>query len=286
MKTKSLIPLPIAALAVLFCAPMAGAQVLFEAGEFALLGGTSIVNNGATEIHNGDIGLWNGTSISGFQNSDPVGPGVLVDGVIRPVSPDEASKPGMEALIKLQNGLAAMTPDAILGNQLAGQELLPGVYQLGAADLTGDLVLNGNGQNNAFWVFQIGSTFVTGANAKITVINAGSNGGSDYGVFWNAGTGITTGADSELLGNFLAGTTITMGARSFGSGRALALTDISLDANNFDVFGGPGGGDWSGGLMYNEFGEVVAIPEASTYAVLFGFAALVMVGRRRMPKVG
>lgn len=283
MKTKLLsdIFLPIAAIAALLCAPLAGTtlggSILKEAGEFALLGGTSITNEGNTVIRNGDIGLWTGTSITGFP------PGELLNGEIRPTG-TTTTKPGMDALINAQVGLANMPINETLSNvNLGGLTLEPGVYKFDeGAQLTGDLVLDGKGQNGAFWVFQIGTSLITSVDSTVTMINPGTNGGSDYGVFWNAGAEIVTGDNNALLGNYLSGTSITFGANSIGGGRGLAQAAITLENNDIDFSGGPGVGDWSGGLMYNEAGDVVAIPESATYATIFGLAIFGMVIMRRM----
>lgn len=276
MNLKSLAPLPFAALAALLCTPLAGASILREAGEFALLGGTSITNTGNTVIQNGDIGLWTGTSITGFP------PGVLVNGAIRPTG-TETTKPGMDALINVQVGLANMPFDTTLSNvDMGGLTLLPGVYKFdGGATLTGDLVLDGNGQNDAFWVFQIGTSLITSVGSTVNVINPGTNGGGDYGVFWNAGAEIVTGDNNTLLGNYLSGTSITFGGNSIGGGRGLAQAAVTLGNNDIDRIGGLDGGDWSGGLMYNDSGDIVPVPEPATYAALFGLAVLALAIVRR-----
>lgn len=110
------------------------------------------------------------------------------------------------------------------------------------------------------------------------MINPGSNGGSDYGIFWNVGTGITIGANNALLGNYLSGTSATLGAQSSVSGRVMALAAITLDQNAIDV----DGNGWTGGLGYDHNNAVIAIPEPTTDATFLGLAILgvVFVGRR------
>jgi hypothetical protein len=141
-----------------------------------------------------------------------------------------------------------MPSDTNLSNvDLGGMTLFPGVYTYNAAaTLNGALVLDGQGKNGAFWVFQIGTSFTGSVNSSVTVINPGSNGGSDYGVFWNAGSEIIVGANNALLGNYLSGTSVTLGAESGGSGRVLVLAAITLDQNALNSHGGPGGNDWTG----------------------------------------
>jgi len=59
----------------------------------------------------------------------------------------------------------------------------------------------------------------------------------------------------------------------------LALAAVTLDQNEINAYGGLNGGDWSGGLMYDEFGAIVAIPEPSS--VLISTVALVFLMSRR-----
>ena len=102
-------------------------------------------------------------------------------------------------------------------------------------------------------------------NSTVTFINLGSNGGNDLGLFWNAGTAINIGDNNTILGNYLAGTAIsfTGSTATLGNGgaRALSLAGVSFAGPaTINALGGPGGGDWDGGLMYNGLGQLVPIP--------------------------
>lgn len=266
MKIKNLIPLPvILALAALLCAPASGSaspppfgstqSILLSAGDFTLLGGTAITSTGVlgTTIVNGNVGLAPGatTGITGFP------PAVIIGGAI--IGTSGVTGQARLDLITASVGLAGMPSDVNLSNvDLGGMTLSPGVYTFNAAAaLSGALTLDAQGQNNVFWVFQIGTALTTAVNSTVTVINLGSNGGSDVGIFWNAGSAITFGANNEIAGNYLAGTSITFGAVTSGSGRALVLAAISLDNNIIVSRGGPGSSDWTGGLTYDLNGKVV-----------------------------
>lgn len=248
-----------ASLALLIYAPSIRASILLSAGNFTLLGGTAITSTGVagTVISNGNVGLSPGatTGITGFP------PAVVQNGAIIATGP--VTRQARLDLRKAQVGLAGMPSDKILSNvDLAGKTLRPGVYTFsGSATLTGALVLDARGRNGAFWVFQIGTTLITAVNSSVTVINPGSNGGRDCGIFWNAGSAITIGANNRIAGNYLAGTSITFGGKSAGSGRALALAGISLDNNQINAKGAPGGTSWSGGLKYDASGAVVPNPD-------------------------
>ena len=280
VKTELLISWSVAALAALFFTPALGASILLSSEDFALLGGTAITSTGAvgTVISNGNVGLSPGatTGITGFP------PAAILGGAIVATGP--VTGQARLDLITVRTGLANMPSDTNLSNvDLGGMTLFSGVYTFNAAaTLNGALILDGQGQNGAFWVFQIGTSFTGSVDSSVTVINPGSNGGSDYGIFWNAGSEIIIGANNALLGNYLSGTSVTLGAQSGGSGRVLVLAAVTLDQNALNAHGGPGGNDWTGGLKYDPLGNVIPIPEPSTAVLVFvPIAGLILIRRRR-----
>ncbi len=231
-------------------------SILLSAANFTLLGGTAITSTGVagTVIISGNIGLSPGdtSAIIGFPPGVVTGGGAII--ATGPVTGQ-----ARQDLIKAANGLAGMPSNTNLSNvDLGGLTLLPGVYTFdGAATLNGDLVLDADGQNDAFWVFQISTSLTTAINSTVTVINSGTNGGNDDGIFWVAGSAMTIGANNQVLGNYLAGTSLTFSSTTHGSGRALVLAGISLDQNIINSRGGPADSDWSGGLTYDAQGNVV-----------------------------
>lgn len=236
-------------------------SILRTAGNFALLGGTGITGTGTvgTTIANGNVGLSPAatTNITGFP------PAVIINGAIVATGP--VTEQARLDLITAQAGLAGMPSNANMCTvDLGGKTLEPGVYTFNSeATLSGDLVLDGKCRNNAYWVFQIGTALTTSINSTVRIINPGSNGGSDYGIFWNCGSAINIGGNNEIAGIYLSGTSIVFGEGSARGGRALALAAISLDNNQIDALGGPGGTDWSGGLMFDRSGGVVPIESLS-----------------------
>ncbi len=257
MNIKHLLPFPLVALTALFCAPASGSaqSILLSAGDFTLLGGTAITSTGVvgTTIRNGNVGLAPGatTGITGFP------PAVVVNGAI--IATGGVTSQARLDLIRASVGLAGMPSNANMSTvDLGGKTLAPGVYTFNsAASLNGALVLDAQGQNSVAWVFQIGTALTTSINSTVTFINLGSNGGSDLGLFWNAGSAVTIGANNQIAGNYLAGTSIVFGGLSAGGGRALALAGVSLDNNIINARGGLGGGDYTGGLKYDLSGAVV-----------------------------
>src|SRR5580704_6162024 len=156
MKIKKLVPLPVVALTVLLCAPASGfaRSILLTAGNFAVLGGTAITSTGVvgTTISNGNVGLAPGATsgITGFPPAVVTGGAIISTGLI--------TGQARLDLITASVGLAGMASNANMSNiDLGGKTLAPGVYTFGAAaGQTGALVLDAQGKNNVFWVFQIG----------------------------------------------------------------------------------------------------------------------------------
>ncbi len=127
----------------------------------------------------------------------------------------------------------------ILGTDLgnaAGSALTPGVYTFSSsAQLTGTLYLNDEGNPNAQFVFQIGSTLTTANDSAVVTIDGGSMPGSN--VFWQVGSSATLGIYTAFEGHILAedSITLTTGATIL-DGSALAITAaVILDTNTIDA---------------------------------------------------
>jgi hypothetical protein len=158
----------------------------------------------------------------------------------------------------------------LTGQNLGGLTLTPGVYHFdAAAQLAGTLDLNAEGQNNAYWVFQIGSALTTASGSSVVVTNFGSNGGSDDGVFWQVGSSATLGSGTSFEGNILALASINLDTTAtILNGRALAQTGpVTLNTNvisNVCPIGGPGNGGpgYSGGLVFSG-GTIIPVPADS-----------------------
>jgi len=278
MKIQYLISWPVAALLALLGTPEAGfaQSILLSASSFSLLGGSAITNTGVTNIMGGDVGLYPAaeSAITGIP------PAVITGGTI--IATGSVTEQAQVDFAKAAAGLAAMPSTADLsGQDLGGMTLAPGVYTFSAAaQLTGILTLDAEGQNDAYWVFQIGSTLTTAVSSVVRVINEGSNGGSDDGIFWDAGSAIVIDTNNTILGNYLAETSITFDTSSQGYGRALAVDAITLDTNIVNIQD-PNGGDWTGGLTYDISGQVVPVPEPAAFLWLAPLGALGLVLWRR-----
>ena len=107
--------------------------------------------------------------------------------------------------------------------------------------MTGALTLDAQGKNDAFWVFQIGSTLTTASAASVNMINVGSHGGTDNGLFWQVGSSATLGSTTAFEGNLLAADSITLNTgATIDNGRALAETGaVTMDSNTISQFSPP-----------------------------------------------
>jgi hypothetical protein len=262
---------------VAFAGLQAQASILGSAESFAVLGGSTVVNTGATSI-TGNLGISPGSAVTGFP------PGLVAGGAMH--ASDAVAIQAQSDLTVAYTGLAAMLASSVLTDKdLGGLTLTSGVYHYDtSAQLTGTLTLDAQGKNNSYWVFQIGSTLTTASNSSIHVINLGSNDGKDNGVFWQVGSSATLGTGTTFEGNILALTSITLNTgATIPNGRALARNGaVTLDTNEVSIVCPNGGPGYSGGLMYGTDGTTItSIPEPATMTLALLGGALLGLRRRR-----
>ena len=213
---------------------------LGSASTFSVLAATTSTNAataaGWTATHlSGDLGVYPGTSLTGFAAVDS-GPGI-VDGVVDspPYSRSAAAQSdAATAYLDAQGRASTILSGSTF--QLGGHTYSPGVYSAGTSlDITGTLTLDGGGDPNAVFIFQAGSTLVTAAGSPSTPAStvALTHGTQAANVFWQVGSSATLGTYSSFSGTILALTSITATTGASIDGRLIALNAaVTLDSNN------------------------------------------------------
>lgn len=202
-----------------------------ELANFAVLGATTVTNTGATAL-TGLLGLDPGSSITGENSILINGQPALGSGASYVHINDGEASAAQAQLNAARHQLDHMgTGTTLASSNLAGLTLTPGVYTLptGGNNLTGTLTLNGEGNANALWVFQMPSTLITSTASAVNVINTGSG----AKIYWNVGSSATLGTATAFKGNILALTSVTLDqGASILDGSALANTGaVTMDNN-------------------------------------------------------
>ena len=257
---------------------LAGSINLGTASSFGVLGASTVTNTGPSVV-NGDLGLYPGTSITGF-------PPGIVNGTI-----DQTNAAAMQAqadALTAYNVLAGLSSTANLtGMNLGGLTLTPGVYTFNSsALLTGTLTINFQGLSNQNVVFQMGSTLTTASASVVSVINPGVN----DNIYWQVGSSATLGSTTDFEGSILANTSITLDTgTTINCGRVIALNAaVTMDDNTINIDDCPGSMEVSEPATLAVLapgvagvGVGVAAIESPSFAGLGLCAAIAAVRRRR-----
>ena len=187
---------------------------------FAVLAGSAVTNTGPSVI-SGDLGLSPGSAISGFP------PGLVNAGTVH--ATDGVAAQAQADLTTAYNDAAGRSSTATISADLAGSTLTPGVYTAATSlGLSGALTLNAQGNPDAVFIFQAGTSLTVGSGAIVTLIG----GAQACNVFWQVGSSATIGSGAAFVGNIMALTSISMVTGATLNGRALARNGaVTLDTN-------------------------------------------------------
>jgi hypothetical protein len=195
----------------------ATAPPLGSAASFAVLAATTVTNTGLTVV-NGDLGLWPGTSVSGF------GPGTVTGS--QDID-DTAAQTAQTDLTTAYTNAAGQPATTTGVSSIANETLTPGVYNAASSLLVnGTVTLDGQGDANAVFIFQVGSALTAGSATTISLMN----GAQACNVFWQVGSSATLGTGSIFAGSILALTSITVTTGDTVDGSVLARNGaVTLD---------------------------------------------------------
>src|SRR5271170_7251560 len=212
---------------------------LGPAASFSVLAGSTVTNTGPTTM-SGDLGLSPGSSVTGA-------PQVLGETHVDDAVAIEAKN----ALTAAYDDAASRPSDGSAGTDLSGQVFLPGVRTASSSLLlsSGSVTLDAQGNPAAVFIFQIGTTLITGSNTSVSLVN----GAQACNVFWQVGSSATLGTGTSFVGTVMAQESITANTAATIHGRLLAQTGaVTLDTNTITTSNCPSSTSGSGGGTESE----------------------------------
>jgi len=259
------LPAPTPPAAALACNQIAAAPAHGPAlAPFAILAGATVTNTGNSIVTSASgavtgsldddlIGVSPGTAVTGFYppGTDASGPAAIYAigaGYTNTPAVPQAAEAALTTAYNTAAGEAATT--TFPGGQDLSQAALPGyptgtlpagVYKSASTMgiIAGNLTLDGGGNPQSTFVFQVGSAFTTtlngGASGNIILIN----GASACNITWQVGSSAVLGGAS-FYGNVLALASVTLTTSTQFTGRALASTG-SVTIATASLITNPGG---------------------------------------------
>lgn len=199
---------------------------LQSAAGFAILAGSAVSNNAGATIVNGDLGVSPSATVNGFP------PGV-VNGTTHAADPT-AAQAKLDLTASFLEVQARSTDSQTLPGNLGGLTFAPGLYTNSTSVLISgsgpgnNVTLDAQGDSNAVFIFQMGSTLTTGPGSQVIL----SGDAKAANVYWQVGTSATIDTTSIFKGTILAQTSITLKTGATLEGRALAQNGaVTMDSN-------------------------------------------------------
>jgi hypothetical protein len=196
---------------------------LGSAARFDVLAGTTVTNTGPTVITGGNLGLSPGSAVTGFP------PGKLTLPAVMQVT-DPAAAQGQLDLTTAYIYTAGLPGGMSLPGEMSGLTFAPGLYKTSSAVKlsAGNVTLDGQGNVNAVFIFQVGSTLTTIGSTQVVL----AGGAQAKNVFWQVSSSATLGTNSIFQGTIMALQSITLDTGATLNGRALARNaEVALDSN-------------------------------------------------------
>ncbi|MGC9971344.1 MAG: ice-binding family protein [Bryobacteraceae bacterium] len=206
---------------------------LGAASTFTVLASSTVTNTGPTVVY-GDVGLSPGTAVTGFP------PGQIASGTGALHVADGPAGLAQGALTAAYNDAMGRTLPVTVAGDLGGRTLAPGLYKsTSTLGITGVLTLDGGGDANSVFIFQVGSGLTTASGSEVRLIG----GAQAANIFWQVGSSATLGTNSIFNGTIMAQASVTLITGTALNGRALARTGaVNLDSNTMVNPGPPTAG--------------------------------------------
>ena len=198
---------------------------LGTAAAYSALAGASVANTGPSAL-SGNVGVSPGGTITGFP------PGTLTGTIYRGTA--EAATAHNDLTAAYNDAASRARTDTISGD-LAGRTLTAGVYRSAAAlSVSTMLTLDGLGNPDSVFIFQVAAAMSTAASSRIIL----TNGAQASRVFWQVSAAVSLGATSSFSGTLLGLEAISVGASTGIIGRVLSVNGaVSLSSNSVNPEG-------------------------------------------------
>jgi hypothetical protein len=196
---------------------------LASAATFVVLAGSTVTNTGPTIIGGGNLGLSPGSAVTGFP------PGTLTPPAVMHVTDPTAAQAQLD-LTTAYNYAAGLPGGAVLPGDLSGLTFTPGLYTNSSTVMlsAGNVTLDAQGNANAVFIFQIGSTLTTIGSTQVIL----AGGAQAKNVFWQVSSSATLGTNSIFQGTILSLQSVSLDTGATLTGRALARNGaVTLDGN-------------------------------------------------------
>jgi hypothetical protein len=196
---------------------------LGSAATFVVLAGSTVTNTGPTVITGGNLGLSPGSAVTGFP------PGSLTSPAVMFVTDPTAAQAELD-LTTAYIYAAGLPGGAVLPGDMSGLTFTPGLYKTSSTVMltAGNVTLDAQGDVNAVFIFQIGSTLTTIGSTQVVL----AGGAQAKNVYWQVASSATLGTNSTFQGTVISLESITLDTGATLNGRALARNGaVALDSN-------------------------------------------------------